>query len=321
MKEASGAEKIKIYNAATGKVEEVEKVIKSDAEWKKILTPVQYRVMRLKGTEQPFKETCPIPPEGQGGIYQCAGCGTDLFKYNAKFESGTGWPSFWDPVSELNIRLETDSSFGMERTEILCARCDAHLGHVFDDGPPPTGKRYCINTVALKLKVAQKTVQVQKAAFAAGCFWGVEAAFRQLIGKGVISVRSGYTGGHFKDPTYEDVCSGKTGHAEAVEITYDPEKISYQQLLDAFWSIHDPTTLNRQGSDVGAQYRSAIFFHTSEQEKLAIASRDRLEKTKRFKRKIVTDIVKAGEFYPAEEYHQDYYKKRGLQPTCHIPNL
>lgn len=319
MTEAAKPEKIKIFNAATGRIEEVEKVIKTDAEWKKILTPEQFRIMRLKGTEQAFTQTCPLPPKGESGIYQCAGCGTDFFKYNSKFESGTGWPSFWEPVSGLNVKLIPDNSFGMHRIEAACARCDAHLGHVFDDGPPPAGKRYCINTLALKLALIKNSAE--KATFAAGCFWGVEAAFRQLIGKGVVSVRPGYAGGNFKNPTYEDVCSGKTGHAESVEIIYDPGKISYSQLLDVFWSIHDPTTVNRQGPDVGARYRSAIFFHTPAQEKLALDSKEKLEKSKRFKQRIVTEIVKAGEFYPAEEYHQDYYKKHGLKSTCHIPNL
>jgi len=312
-------EKIKIFIAATGNIEEVEKVVKTDKEWKKILTPLQYQVTRLRGTERPFSSQCPVPNKGEEGIYQCVCCGTDLFKYETKFESQTGWPSFWNPVSELNIRLVADDSLGEQRVEVLCSRCDAHLGHVFEDGPQPTGKRYCINTVALKLSVLQKAEKTEKATFAAGCFWGVEAAFRQLIGKGVISTRAGYTGGNFKDPSYEDVCSDKTGHAEAVEIIYDPDKISYAKLLDVFWSAHDPTTPNRQGPDVGSQYRSAIFFSTPEQEKEAAAFKDKLEKSKKFKGRIVTEIVKAEEFFPAEEYHQRYYEKKGIKCICNVP--
>ncbi|MFX1339741.1 MAG: peptide-methionine (S)-S-oxide reductase MsrA [Promethearchaeota archaeon] len=147
----------------------------------------------------------------------------------------------------------------------------------------------------------------EKAIFAAGCFWGIEAAFRKI--EGVISTRVGYIGGHFENPTYEDVCSHKTGHAEAVEVTYDPSIISYKELLEVFWKIHDPTTLNRQGWDVGTQYRSAIFYHNEEQKAEALASRERMNKSGIYKKKIVTEIVPASKFYEAEEYHQQYHEK------------
>lgn len=145
------ASTVDIYNASTGKIEKVVPVVRSDTEWRKILTPEQYEVTRKQGTERPFSKQCAIPKSGKG-IYQCVNCGTDLFAYGNKFESGTGWPSFFDPVSSLNVKIKKDNQFGMPREEVVCARCGAHLGHVFDDGPPPTGKRYCINTVAIKLK-------------------------------------------------------------------------------------------------------------------------------------------------------------------------
>ena len=154
-----------------------------------------------------------------------------------------------------------------------------------------------------------------KATFAAGCFWGVEATFRQL--PGVNSTRAGYTGGKLADPTYEDVCSDSTGHAEAVEVDYDPAKLSYDKLLEVFWENHDPTQLNRQGPDWGTQYRSAIFFHDPQQEAAALASKEKLGKSGRYSKPIVTQIVPAVTFYPAEDYHQQYLEKRGLA-TCHI---
>ena len=158
--------------------------------------------------------------------------------------------------------------------------------------------------------------QTQKATFGAGCFWGVEAAFREL--PGVVSAAVGYSGGYFPNPTYRDVCSGETGHAEVVEVEYDPSRVTYDQLLDLFWSIHDPTQLNRQGPDFGTQYRSVIFFHSPEQEAAARASLAKLESSGRLKRKIVTPILPASEFWRAEEYHQQYFEKHGLK-SCHLP--
>jgi peptide-methionine (S)-S-oxide reductase len=159
-------------------------------------------------------------------------------------------------------------------------------------------------------------MMMDKTTFAAGCFWHVEATFRKV--KGVISTRVGYIGGRFENPTYEDVCSHKTGHAESVEVQYDPAVVSYDDLLNVFWEMHDPTTLNRQGPDVGSQYRSVIFYHTAEQKAAALASKDKLQATDRYrKRKIVTEIVPASVFYPAEEYHQRYLEKRGAV-SCRI---
>ena len=156
---------------------------------------------------------------------------------------------------------------------------------------------------------------MEKATFAAGCFWGVEAAFREL--EGVTATRVGYTGGHADDPSYKQVCGGRTGHAEAVEVTYDPARVSYDDLLRVFWEVHDPTQRNRQGPDIGTQYRSAIFYHDPEQEAAARASKERLEQSGVHKRPIVTEIVPAQTFYQAEDYHQQYLEKRGLA-TCRI---
>jgi len=161
----------------------------------------------------------------------------------------------------------------------------------------------------------QKSVGLEKATFAAGCFWGVQAAFLEV--KGVLRATSGYSGGNFKNPTYKDVCSGDTGHAEAVELEFDPKVVSYEDLLEVFWDIHDPTTANRQGPDLGNQYRSAVFYHNQKQKEVALVSKKKA--ASKFNAPIVTEIVPAGEFYKAEDYHQDYYKKRGIKPACHIP--
>ena len=302
----------------------IKKVIKTDKEWKKILSPEQYRIMRKRGTERSF--TGKYNDHYEKGIYICAGCGTPLFGSEAKYEQGTGWPSFTAAVNENHIDYLDDYSHSMHRIETRCAVCGAHLGHVFDDGPGPTGKHYCINSVSLDFKPAdsqqraesnpedrtdekdKKSLKVETAIFAAGCFWGVEQKFSLL--PGVISTVVGYTGGHTKNPTYRKVCSDKTGHAEAVKITFDPNKISYEELLEFFFKIHDPTQINRQGPDIGTQYKSTIFYNNDIQKEAAEKMVNKLDSSGRFKKPIATQIVPASEFYKAEEYHQKYYEKR-----------
>jgi peptide methionine sulfoxide reductase msrA/msrB len=298
----------------------VPKVIKSDDEWLKLLTPEQYQIARAKGTERAF---CGLYyDQHDPGVYVCVCCGLPLFSSEHKFESGTGWPSYFQPIAHENVVTHSDTSHFMVRTEILCARCDAHLGHVFDDGPPPTGQRHCLNSASLvfipKDRLAfepEKGHYRQTAEFAAGCFWGVEETFRTT--PGVTATAVGYAGGKTDNPTYKEVCTDKTGHAEAVRVEYDPQVVGYEQLLDIFWQNHDPTQLNRQGPDTGTQYRSAIFYRGEAQRATAEASKERLQKSGRYARPIVTEIVPDKGFWMAEDYHQQYLKKRGLS-SCEV---
>ncbi len=302
----------------------INKIKKSDKEWREILTPEQYHVMRQRGTERAF--TGKYNDHYQKGVYVCAGCGTPLFSSETKYDHGSGWPSFTAPVDDDHIDYFDDLSHFMQRIETRCAVCGAHLGHVFNDGPAPTGKHYCINSVSLDFKARDahknpesdpedksekkgtKSLKTETATFAAGCFWGVEHKFRQV--PGVLSTVVGYTGGDVKNPTYKQVCSDKTGHAEAVKVTFDPSQVSYEKLLEIFFTLHDPTQVDRQGWDVGSQYRSVIFYHSAEQKEAAEKTVKGLEGSGRFIKPIATQILPAPAFYKAEEYHQQYYEKR-----------
>ncbi|MBO6513956.1 MAG: bifunctional methionine sulfoxide reductase B/A protein [Phycisphaerales bacterium] len=290
----------------------------------KDLSPEDRRIILNDGTEPPFCGN--LLDNKKEGVYHCKLCKLPLFGSDSKFTSGTGWPSFFTPVDPAHVSTEVDTSHGMVREEITCTRCNAHLGHVFPDGPEPTGLRFCVNSASLEffeegdtLPMAALPTQTQTAYFAGGCFWGIEDRYAKL--PGVLNVVSGYQGGDdSKTPTYQEVCTGATGHAESVRVDFDPSVVSYAELLAWFFRIHDPTQGNRQGPDVGTQYRSAIYTTSDEQYTEAKAFIEAQQKEGRWsKRTITTELRRAEDtkFYEAEEYHQDYYAKNG--GTCAAP--
>lgn len=279
------------------------------------LTPEEDRIAFQAATEPAF---CGLYTDTkETGIYVSVVSGLPLFRSDAKFTSKSGWASFFQPFDPDHIIEREDRSHGMVRVEILEARTGAHLGHVFDDGPPPTGRRYCLNSAALRfipagaeLPPESRPAEAETAYFAGGCFWGVEDAFARI--PGVIDAVSGYMGGRTANPTYQEVCADETGHAETVKVVFDPARVGYESLLAAFFGMHDPTTVDRQGPDVGSQYRSAIFAATSAQEQQARTYVETLKTSGRFgRRPIVTKIERAEVFYPAEDYHQDYHARHG----------
>jgi peptide methionine sulfoxide reductase msrA/msrB len=291
------------------------------------LTPEEKRVIIDKGTERPF--TGRYYNFHEDGTYTCKQCGAPLYKSGDKFDSGCGWPSFDDEIPGA-VKRTTDAD-GV-RTEITCANCGAHLGHVFV-GEHFTDKntRHCVNSISLNFVPASQEATLVSAKgepeseteadkpvsdtayYAGGCFWGVEYMLQQE--EGVKSVVSGYMGGHVDNPTYEQVCTGTTGHAETVEVVFDPSKVSYEKLTKLFFEIHDPTQLNRQGPDRGYQYRSAVFY-TDEAQKKTAEKLIGILKDKGYD--VVTEVTKAGPFWKAENYHQDYYEGNGKQPYCHV---
>lgn len=311
-----------------------ERVELSDEEWLRRLGPERFHVLRQAGTERAF--TGAYWNNKEPGTYVCAGCSSPLFTSSTKFDSGTGWPSFTRPIEPDRVSLHRDLSYGMIRVEVRCATCDGHLGHVFEDGPAPERTRYCMNSASLMFEregtsaASQPASSVgqapyhagdggnapavpmglKSAVFAGGCFWCMVAPFEAL--DGVVEVLSGYTGGEEKNPRYEDVARGKTGHIEAVRVLYDPEKVGFPDLVEAYWRAVDPTDAGGQFADRGYHYRPVIFVANDEEREQALASKAALQETGRFSAPIVVPVENAKPFWVAEDYHQNYYRTNAM---------
>ncbi len=270
------------------------------------LTPEEERVIVHKGTEMPFSGE--YEGHREAGLYTCRQCGAALYRSEDKFPSGCGWPSFDDEIDGA-VRRVSDAD-GM-RVEILCERCGGHLGHVFE-GERITAKnvRHCVNSISMDFVPRE---HVGRAIFASGCFWGTEHYLGQAAG--VLATSCGYIGGDVENPDYQAVCRGDTGHAEAVEVLFDERETDYTTLGQLFFETHDPSQLDRQGPDVGTQYRSHVFYVDAEQKRIA----EELIATLREKgHEVVTRVSEAGTFWPAEDFHQDYYERKGATPYCHV---
>jgi peptide methionine sulfoxide reductase msrA/msrB len=271
------------------------------------LTPQEENVIISKGTEAPFSGK--FVNHKEKGTYICKRCDAPLYRSEDKFSSGCGWPSFDDEIPGAVKRVPDADGV---RTEIVCNNCGAHLGHVFiGEGFTPKNTRHCVNSISMKF-VTEDSKTLSEAYFAGGCFWGVEHLLQKQ--DGVKTVKSGYTGGQLENPTYHEVCSGNTGHYEAVKVEYDPNMVSFEKLAKLFFEIHDFTQKNGQGPDIGSQYRSAIFYVNEEQKKDVEKIINLLE-GKGYE--VATALLPFKKFYEAEQYHQDYYQKKGTTPYCH----
>ncbi|WP_207423434.1 peptide-methionine (R)-S-oxide reductase MsrB [Desertivirga brevis] len=288
-----------------GNPEPVKRIEKSDEEWRMLLTEEQFRITRLKGTEKPYSGMyCRSYEPGQ---YACVCCRSLLFDSVDKYNSLSGWPSFTQPIQKSALKYQLDMGHGMKRIEVMCNICDAHLGHVFPDGPEPSGIRYCINSESIT-RIDDK---MQLAVFGGGCFWCLEALVQQV--EGVISVEPGYSGGKGFNPTYKEVSSGLTGHAEMLRVKFDPVAISYEALIKIFFSIHDASLLDPEDGNY-TQYRSIILFYNNDQKQAAEKVKEEIEVLSG--RKIFTEIALYKAFYPAEEKHHNYFLNNPDAPYC-----
>lgn len=274
----------------------------AEGESMRSLTKEEARVIVDKGTETPF--TGAYLHNKRRGTYVCRRCATPLYRSSDKFDSGCGWPSFDDALPGA-VRRTPDADG--HRVEITCETCGAHLGHVFEgEGFTDKNTRHCVNSISMIF------IPEEYAYFAGGCFWGVEDAFSHV--EGVLDAASGYMGGHTENPTYDQVSTGRTGHAETVRVTYNPDEVSFETLARLFFEIHDPTQVDRQGPDVGTQYRSAVFCDSEEQKAVAEAL---VEELRGKGWEVVTQVAPAGPFTVAEEYHQDFTRRTG-RGACHV---
>jgi peptide methionine sulfoxide reductase msrA/msrB len=272
------------------------------------LPPEVLHIVRDKGTELPF--TGEYTHWDKSGTFLCRQCGLALFRSYTQFDSGCGWASFDEELPQA-VHRKPDADG--KRTEILCHRCDAHLGHVFQ-GEQMTGKntRHCVNSPSLDFVEDMNIKDTEEALLGCGCFWGVEYYFKKL--PGVLKTEAGYTGGHTAHPRYQDVCAGNTGHIETLRIIYDPQTLNYEKLIQYFFEIHDFTQNNGQGPDIGGQYLSVIFYYNDAQKKIAEQVIQLLQDKKYF---VATQIQPVSVFWPAEAYHQEYYQKNHQSPYCH----